>query len=413
MPTQPLLPSAVPRPARARRRALAKWAKRAGLAAAVLAIAGGIVYAWLPKPVVVDVSTLQHGPLDVEVDEDGQTRVHDRFVVAAPITGNLQRIELDPGAAVKAGDIVARIDPPDPALLDERSRREATARLSAAIAHQRGAEIAIARATLARDAAVREAGRTRTLDQRGAIPASERERAEDQEQLAIRDLAAAQTERASAAAEVAVARAVLGDAGPQQASRTVPVSAPATGQVLRVVRDSAGPVAAGAPLIELGDPHALEVVIDVLSSDAARITPGMEVAIEAWGGERALRGSVRRVEPSAFTRISALGVEEQRVKVIAAIADPPAALGDGFRVEARIFTWRGQGVLTVPASAVFRDKDRWAVYAVEAGRARLRPIEIGHRGRLDVELVSGLAPGATVILHPTDQIADGIAIRAR
>ena len=139
----------------------------------------------------------------------------------------------------------------------------------------------------------------------------------------------------------------------------------------------------------------------------------MAVAIEAWGGDAALRGEVRRVEPSGFTRISALGVEEQRVKVIAAIADPPAGLGDGFRVEARIFTWRGDRVATVPASAVFRDKDRWAVYAVERGRAHLVPIEIGHRGRLDVEVAGGLAPGAAVILHPTDRIADGVAVEPR
>jgi HlyD family secretion protein len=139
----------------------------------------------------------------------------------------------------------------------------------------------------------------------------------------------------------------------------------------------------------------------------------MAVAIEAWGGDRALRGEVRRIEPSAFTRISALGVEEQRVKVIATVADPPAALGDGFRVEARIFTWRGDRVATVPASAVFRDKDRWAVYAVEGGRARLRPVELGHRGRLDVELAGGLGPSAAVILHPTDQIADGVEVAGR
>jgi len=412
-PPQALRPSALHRPAHARRRAIVKWVKRAGLAALVLGSAAGIVYAWLPRPVVVDVAGVRRGALDVEVDEDGQTRVRDRFVVASPIAGNLQRIEAVPGTAVAAGDVIARIEPPDPGLLDERSRREATARLSAAIAHQHRADIAIARARLAQGAAAREAERARTLDQRDAIPASERERADDQEQLALRDLAAAETERTSAVAEVAAARAVLGEGLPRSAARAVAVTAPTTGQVLRVVRDSAGPVAAGAPLVELGDPHALEVVIDVLSSDAARLAPGMPVTIEAWGGERALAGMVDRVEPSAFTRISALGVEEQRVKVITTLVDPPASLGDGFRVEARIFTWRGDHVLTVPASAVFRDKERWAVYAVEHGRARLCPVELGHRGRLDVELASGLSPGGVVILHPTDQIVDGIAVVPR
>jgi HlyD family secretion protein len=411
----PPVPSLVPgtlHPAHRRHRALTRWLSRIGLAAGGLAIAGGIVRAWLPQPVAVDVAAVRRGPLDVEVDEDGRTRVRDRYVVAAPITGELQRIELDPGAAVVAGDAVARIDPPAPVLLDDHSRGEAVARLAAAIAHQRRAEIAVARARLARDAAIREAARTRALDQRGAIAGAERERADDQEQLAIRDLAAAETERASADAEAAAARAVLGE-GPARPARAVAVIAPATGRVLRVVRDSAGPVAAGAALLEIGDPRALEVAIDVLSSDAARIAPGMPVAIEAWGGDAALRGEVRRVEPSGFTRISALGVEEQRVKVIAAIADPPAALGDGFRVEARIFTWRGDRVATVPASAVFRDRDRWAVYAVERGRARLVAIEIGHRGRVEVEVSGGLAPGAVVILHPTDRIEDGVAVAPR
>jgi len=411
-PAQPLVTGTLHRPGHARRRALMRGIKRACLAAGGLAIAAGIAYAWMPRPVAVDVATVQHRPLEVEVAEDGQTRVRDRFVVSAPITGQLARIELDPGTAVAAGDVVARIDPPSPVLLDERSRAEAAARLTAAIAHQRRAEIAVARSQLTHAAAVREADRTRTLDQRGAIAGAERERADDQEQLATRDLAAAEAERASAAAEVVAARAVLGEA-PARPSRPVDVIAPASGRVLRVVRDSAGPVAAGAPLVEIGDPRALEIVVDVLSSDAARIAPGMPVVIEAWGGAPALRGEVRRVEPSAFTRISALGVEEQRVNVIATIADPPSGLGDGFRIEARIITWRGERVATIPASAVFRSDQRWAVYAVERGRARLRPIEIGHRGRLEVEITGGLSVGSTVILHPTDRIADGTPIAAR
>jgi len=409
---QPLRPSAR-RPVPGHHRVLRSWAKRGGAAVASLAVIAGLIYAWLPKPVMVDTGVVRRGPLDVEVDEDGQTRVRERFVVLAPITGSLQRIEIDAGAAVAAGDVIARIEPPAAALLDERSRREAAARVAAAVAHQQAAEIAVARGHLARDAAAREAARSRTLDQRSAIPALERERADDQEQLAIRDLAAAEAARAGAVAEVAAARAMLVDGASSGAQRTTAVIAPAAGRVLRVVRDSAGPVAAGAPLLELGDPRALEVVVDVLSSDAARIAPGMPVAIEAWGGDRPLRGEVRRLEPSAFTRISALGVEEQRVKVVAEITDPPVVLGDGFRVEARIFTWRGADAVTVPASAVFRDREQWAVYAAEGGRARLRPVQLGHRGRLDVEITGGLAVGAVVILNPSDRIGDGIAIEPR
>jgi HlyD family secretion protein len=398
---------------RLNRRKLVRWIKRGALALAAAAIVAMIVRAWLPKPVAVDVAVARRATLVVEIDEDGKTRVRDRFVVSTPIGGNLARIELKAGAPVAIGDVVARIAPPDPALLDPRTRDEARARLAAAIARQRGAETAVARATAARDAAVRDADRARTLAAHGAITATEREHAELAEQLANGDLTAAQAERTRAAADVAAARAVLGQGEHREGRAVVTVSAPATGQVLRVIRDSAGPVVAGAPLLELGDPHALEVVVDVLSSDAARIAPGMDVELEGWGGDHTLHGRVCRVEPSAFTRISALGVEEQRVNVIAAIDQPPPSLGDGFRVDARIITWRGDRVLVVPASAVFRDRDRWAVYAIENGRARLRPVAIGHRGRLDVEIASGLSEGAEVVVHPGDRVADGVRVQPR
>jgi HlyD family secretion protein len=404
-----LQPSTRPRRSTSRR-SITRWVKRGLLAALALGIVSAIVYAWLPKPVAVDTGVVRRIALDVEVADEGQTRVRDRFVVSAPISGTLQRIELDAGSTVDAGAVIGRIEPPPPALLDERTRREVTARLAAATAREQRAATAIARAQLARDAAVREANRTRTLLAHGAITASENDRAEDAEQMAIRDVAAAQTERASALAEAAAIRAQLGDARPGKATGAVAVTAPVAGRVLRIVRDSAGPVQPGTPLVELGDLRALEVVVDVLSSDAARIAPGMPASIEAWGGDHPLAGAVKRVEPSAFTKISALGVEEQRVNVILGITDPPPTLGDGFRVEVRIFTWRGTGVLSVPASALFRDHGRWAVYAVEEGRARLRDVEIGHRGRLDVEIVSGLPEGQPIVVHPSDRIRDGVRL---
>jgi HlyD family secretion protein len=395
------------------RRIVMRWVKRGALILLGLGIVGGLVYAWLPKPIAVDVALVRRTSLDVEVAEEGQTRVRDRFVVAAPITGNLMRIEIEPGTEIEAGADLARIEPPTPTLLDDRSRREAKARLAAAIARERRAEAAIAGAKATREIATREAGRARKLEQGGAIAAAERERAELAEQLAVRDLAAATTDRASAVAEAAAIRAVLGDTRKGDSRTSVAVTSPVAGQVLRVVRDSAGPVVAGTPLLELGDPRALEVVVDVLSSDAARIRPGMPVEIEAWGGESNLTGEVRRVEPSAFTRVSALGVEEQRVNVIVSVANPPPSLGDGFRVEARIFTWRGKDVLTIPASALFRDHGEWAVYAVENGRAGLRPIAIGHRGRLEVEVVSGLSVGTQILLHPSDSVRDGVRLAPR
>lgn len=389
-----------------------RWVKRSALILAALGIVALIVRAWMPKPVSVELDKVARMPLEVEVDEDGQTRVRDRFVVAAPINGTLQRIELDPGAMVEPGMTVAKIEPPTPALLDERSRREAAARLEAAVAHERGAAAAIARATAARDAAVREADRARTLLQRGAIAAAERDRIELEEQLAIRGLAAAEADRSAALAEVSAARAVLGMGRRDQTTTVIAVPAPVKGEVLRVLRESTGPVAVGTPLMEVGDVGAMEVVVDVLSSDAARIRPGMRCLIGSWGGEGELVGEVKRIEPSAFTRISALGVEEQRVKVIVTLAKPPASLGDGFRVDARIIIWHGDNVLTVPASAVFRDHERWAVYTIQDGKAKLVPIEIGHRGRTQVEVVSGLAEGNEIVLHPTDSVADGVKVVA-
>lgn len=394
-----------------RRRVIARWIKRGALVAGALGVVGALVYAWMPRPVTVDTAIARHTALQVEVEEDGQTRVHDRFVIAAPISGELQRIELEPGDVVHLGQKVAEILPPQVPLLDARTRREVVARVAAAKARREAAATAIAKATAARDVAIREADRARLLVDRGAVPIAERDRAELSEQVAIRDLASARAERAAASAEVDAAEAALDvSRDPTRASATVAVTSPAAGQVLRTVRDSAGPVAVGNALLEVGDPSALEVVVDVLSTDAVRIAPGMPVAIERWGGDAPLPGRVLRVEPSAFTRISALGIEEQRVRVIVALVAPPLSLGDGFRVTCRIITWRGNDVLAVPSSAVFRDRGQWAIYEIVDGRAVLRTIEIGHRGRLDVEVSGGLAPGARVIVHPGDRVHPGARV---
>jgi len=400
------------RPDRARKRVIVRWVKRIALGVVSGGIVAVLIYAWLPKPTVVELATASRGSLETEIAEDGQTRVRARFVVSAPITGELQRIDLEPGAEVAAGDMIAMIRPSHAVLLDPRTRREATARLGVAVVRQRSTTTAIARATVARDAAVREADRARTLAERGAITASERERSELTEQLAIRDLAGAVMERTTATAEVEAARTLLDDTRAENSERGVEVTAPAAGQILRVVRDSAGPVNTGAALVELGDPRAIEILVDVLSSDGARVRPGMVVSIERWGGDE-LSGRVRRVEPSAFTRVSALGVEEQRVRVIASVDRTPAALGDGFRVAARIITWHGDHVLTIPASALFRDHGSWAVYLAAAGRAHLQPVRLGHLGRLDVEIESGLREGDQVIVHPGDSIRSGARVVAR
>lgn len=397
---------------RTRGRRRNRWIKRGLLIAGGLAIIAALVYAWLPKPVPVDIAGVRRGRFEVSVTDDGRTRVRDRYVVSAPVAGNLLRIDLDPGADVDVGTIVARIAPPDPVSLDARTRATTEAQLAAALAQLRQAEQAIARARVAKAAATREARRTGELARGGAVAMSELDKAKDAENIAAVDLAQAEMSRNVASAEVAAARAALGR-GTQDSSGTIPVTAPARGKVLRVVRDSAGPVAAGTPLLEVGDPREIEVVVDVLSSDAARINVGARAVIEDWGGDRGLAGRVRMIEPSAFTHVSALGIEEQRVNVILAVDEPPPTLADGFRVEARIVIWRGEDVLTIPASAVFRDRNRWSVYAVEDGRAQLRAIEIGHRGPTEVEVIRGLRDGDTVIIHPGDRISDGVRVKPR
>lgn len=425
---------------RSRSRASARtWIKRSALVIAAIAAIFGLVYAWLPSPVGVDVAVVTRSILTVEIVEDGRTRVRDRFVVAAPTSGILRRIELEAGAAVAVGDVVAWIDPPMPVLLDARTRSEATARLTAATAHYRRAQTEVTRAQVARDLATKEAQRALTLADRGAIAGSERDRLEAEAQLAIRGAVAAQDELSVAAAEIAAARAVLGQGG-GGSRKPIRVTAPANGRILRILRDSAGPISAGMGLVEIGDPGALEVVVDVLSADAARIRPGMEATIENWGGPP-LPGRVHMVEPSGFTRISALGVEEQRVNVVVDIDRPGvvprpglskvtegrntpvetrsavdgsvSALGDGYRVDVRIVVWRGSDVLAVPTSAVFRHRDRWAVYVVEDGRAVLRIVELSHRGRNSVEASAGLVEGTRVVLYPGDRVTDGTRVRIR
>jgi HlyD family secretion protein len=391
------------------KRRIIRWTKRVLLVVGGLGIVAAIVRALMPDPIVVDTATVTRGPLDVEVLEDGQTRVRDRFVIAAPIAGDLERITIDAGTWVEGGASIARIAPPAPALLDDRTRSETIARLAVARAHERRAAAATARARQTKELAVIEARRARELFASGAVTGSDRDRAVTSESVAIEDLVAAEHQRAAASAEIAALRAVLEPRS--TAGSRIDVVAPASGRVLRVLRESEGPVGAGTPLVELGDPTSLEVVVEVLSRDAERIAPGMDVFIET-AGTRPLRGTVSLVEPSAFTRISALGVEEQRVKVIVCF-DAPTSLGDAFRVDARIVIWHGADVLRAPSSALFRHRGHWAAYVIAGGRAHLRTVELGRRGRLEVEVVRGFAPGDRVILYPSDRVRDDARVVAR
>jgi HlyD family secretion protein len=398
-----------PRP----RGSLLRWVKRGAVVAVLAAIVATLVWAMLPKPAPVEVVSVRRGALRVTVDEDGRARVIDRHVVAAPLAGSLARIELHPGDSVAEGATVARIAPLPSPLLDARTRAEIDGRVSIAQARVKQAASAIERVQVAHDYAKAEHARIKALVDQRALPRVELDRRQFDLDAATRELESMRFAAAIARDELATARALAARLGkPAAAGEEVAVLAPIAGRVLRVYTASEGVVAPGTPLLELGDAGRLELAVDVLTADAVQVRPGAEVEVRGWGGDP-LRGVVRLVEPSATTRISALGVEEQRVAVIVDLVDPPEAwqgLGDGWRVEARITTATVDDAVLVPLGALFRDGERWAVYVVDGGRAKLRHVELGARGGNDAEVVSGLAAGDRVIYHPSERITDGARV---
>ena len=383
-----------------------------------LLVIGLFVAAVIPKRLQVDMIEVERGDLLVTVDEDGQTRVKDRYVVDAPLDGHVGRIELRAGDTVEERMVVARIVPLNPPLLDARTKAEAKARLAAAQAAKRQAVASIARAEAAMQLASLEAERQANLGPSGATSVQAIEQAEFDLRGKREALTSARFAARVAEHEARVAEAALGRLGPEgvKGDEQMDVEAPVAGEVLNVFRQSEGVVRSGQPLLEIGDPQALEIVVDVLTSDAVGIRRGAEVIIDRWGGDRPLNAHVRTVEPSAFTRVSALGVDEQRVNVIIDLDDPPevwSELGDGYRVEARIVVQDVKDVVKVHDSAVFRHGEGWAVYRVDNGQAKLTPIEIGARNGLEVEVADGLEPGILVIAHPGEQVEDGRRIRSR
>jgi HlyD family secretion protein len=384
-------------------------------------IAALLVIAAMPKPVPVDVAEVARGPLEVTIDEDGVTRVKDRYVVSLPLTGSLGRLELRAGDAVVEGGVLARVEPMAPQLLDERSRTQADARVAASQAAQRQARAAVARAEAALALAQQTEQRQVQLAERGGAPQTTLDQARFEARARQEELTSARFGVRVADYEVRMAQAAAGrmaDARgkPDEAQDQLEVPSPIDGRVLRVLHQQEGVAQAGTPLLELGDPAALEVVVDVLTADAVQIQPGAQVELVRWGGERALMGRVQRVEPSAFTKISALGVEEQRVNVVIELASPREeweALGDGFRVEARIRVWREDDVVRIPSSALFRHEEGWAVYVIEGEQARLRVVQVGRRNGFEAQITEGLEPGARVVVHPSEQVVDGVTVRVR
>ena len=382
------------------------------------AIVFAIGFALRPQPVPADFATVGQGSLMVTIDEEGETRVRDRFVVSAPVGGRVLRIGLEPGDPVRRGEtLIASVQPALPPLLDRRARDEAEARVAAAQAAIDRARATRDRAQIERDLAWADVKRQRELDQGGLVSQERLESVQTGARALDEALRAAESGVRAAEFELQAARAALTDAaGRRDTGPPVAVRAPVTGVVLRRLRESEAIVPAGEPLVELGDPQNLEVVADLLSTDAVRVPSGGRVLIEGWGGDRTLRGLVRRVEPSGFTKVSALGVEEQRVNVLVDFEDPAAAwqaLGDGYRVEIRVILWERDDVLKVATNSLFRVGDQWAVYVVEDGRARRRSVRVGQRNGLEAEILSGLEAGEQIILHPGDLVQEGAAVAAR
>lgn len=397
---------------RERRRLLARRARQVFALLAIVAVGVTVALALRPRPVLVDVAQVRAAPLSLVIEESGVTRVKDRFVVSAPVTGSLSRLSFEPGDTVREGDPLAQLAPVSSPLLDERARAEAEARLDAASSALGQAKAQVARATAASEQAEQELARTRRLTASGALASQALEQAEFSARMRGEELASALFAEKIAKEEVRMARVTLGQGQRGGHERRVEVVAPVSGQVLRVHQKSAGVVPAGAALVEVGDPRALELVVDLLTTDAVRVAPGTPVVVTGWGGE-SLNGRVSRVEPSGFTRQSALGVDEQRVDVIVALTDPPerwARLGDGYRAETRLVLWHADSVLQVPGGAVFRRGSGWAVFRIQGDIASLVPVQVGHRGEHAVEILSGLRSGDRVAVHPGDRLNDGARV---
>jgi HlyD family secretion protein len=387
-----------------KRRQLKRWLWL-GAAAAVIA---GFAWALWPKPMEVETTRAERGPLTATVSSiDGRTRVKQVYMVSSPVDGELERIALQTGDPVDPATPIGRIWPVASRPLDPRARADALA--AADIAR---AEVARARATEQEaSVALEHAESDRIRDDKlltsGAIPAAEAEHQRHQTEIRRRALEAARAATDEARAQLSRALAALGAGQPRGPTPASIVNAPIAGRVLRVIRESAGPVAIGTPLVEVGDVTQLEIYADLLSSDAARVRVGASARVTGWGGQP-LTARVRKIEPAAFTKVSALGLEEQRVHVVLDLAaPPPPELGHDYRVDVAITAWQGKDVVRVPATALFRDGDQWAVFVVRDGRAHATPVEIGASDGTSTAVTRGLDAGVTVIAQPSDTISDG------
>jgi HlyD family secretion protein len=387
-----------------------------GWSVALLMVAAALAWSFWPQPVSIDMAQVTSGPFQVTVEDEGRTRVKDAYVVSAPVAGRLLRIGNRAGESISAGDIVAQLQPATPELLDARARARAEAAVKAAEAARNSAAAVLKEAQADVDHAEPELRRTESLASRGLTAKMLLEDAQRQERLAVAAMEAAKSSLRVKEFELENARTLLADFRDSNAPAAISLKAPVSGSVFRVSQQSEAVIAAGTPIMEIGDPRDLEVMIELLSTDAAKVIPGSAALVTDWGGDSDLAAVVRMVEPSGFTKISALGVEEQRVRVILEIREPRSKwqqLGDGFRVNARIVVWQTADAIRVPLGALFRNGNAWQTFVVKNGRAVRTDIAVGRSNDSDAQVLGGLRPGDQVIVHPSDQIMDGVRVSVR
>jgi HlyD family secretion protein len=378
-----------------------------------------LINALRPQPITVESGVVARGPLTVTVLEEGKTRIRHRYVVSPPVAGYLNRVPLRAGDRIEAGKtVLATIQPQPASFLDPRAKAEAEARVKSVEALKMQRETQIERAKAALDLAEKELARAKELKKSGAIATKEWDAAENQVSILTRELHTAEFALQVANFELAQAQAALSQVQTPATENADPLKiiAPVNGYVLNVFEESARMLPAGTPIMEVGDPTDLEAEIEMLSSDAVGVQPGAEVSIEQWGGEKPLRGRVTIIERGGYTKVSALGVEEQRVRVRVDFVDPlpaEATVGDRFRVEARIVIWHGENVLQVPTGALFRRGGDWMTFLVEGGKARQARVEITHNNGIAAEVRGGLSEGQRVIVHPPDAVGEGSKVRLR
>lgn len=393
-----------------------QWNRRIVFALFGLLVVWGLFQGFRPQPVEVDISPAIRAPLRVTVEQEGRTRVVDRYVVTAPVNGYARRIQYDVGDTVEKGATLVELESLRAETIDVRRRAETEARIAAAQFSVKSAQQRENAAASSAKLAEKELQRLRSLRQKGFVSASAEDQATSEAERKAAELRSAQFAVSTASHELEATRTTLKYAASGSNSNPVAILAPVSGQALKIPRKSEGTVSAGQPLIEIGDPRTLEVEVDVLSADAVRLHPGTRVLFERWGGEGNLEGVVRVIEPTGFTKVSALGVEEQRVWVIVAFASPQEQwqrLGDGYRVEASFILWDANDILQIPASALFRHGSGWATFVVEEGRAVLRRVDIGQRNGLSAQIISGINTGEQVIVHPDDRVREGVRVTSR